>query len=613
MKFALTAALVAATATATVAHAKPAAAPPTAPDSTAVTPEIVDAIAEEMDRAMARLQLSDAPKPFHISYKITEVQVNDAVASLGFITNYKDRHFVNIECRVRVKFDGVDNGNFVVPGAAELDGSAGMNLPLEATPRIAARSAWLVTDAAYKEALIQLRAKLDARAAGGGAAGPTAWGTEPPIVSEDQVKVPALEDLDAIKARAEKLSALFRGQAHIRDSRVAITSYLERRWYLSSEGTSDQDTRRASGIIMSVVGQAVDGQELATYFARYGTTAADLPTDAALETEAKKLSGDLQALISAPNVDAYSGPVLFEGKAATDIVRYALAPNLGGTPLPLGLAPAEAKLFGGAFTDKLGLKVVAPMLTIVDDPTARTVTPAGSKTPVAVIGGYQIDDEGVAAQRVEVVKDGILKSLLTARTVTKDGERSNGHARRTTRGGAFHGTATNLIVTGKGGLAGPALEKRLIAEARSAGLRYGLVVQQLDDSAITAETELARRELIQLVVNANPALPPPALIAYRVGLDGKRTLVRGLQLGEIPIKAWKDVVAVGKTATVSNFLAATESYFEHKIDGVDEGFVPSSGIESSVTSPDLLFRELDIVPSQLGLRALPVVPPPTAK
>jgi len=591
----------------------PAAQPELGPASTAVTPEIIDAVAEEMDRAMARLALPDSPKPFHISYKITEVEVNDAVASLGFTTNFKKRHFVNIECRVRVKFDGVDNGNFVVPGAPELDGSFGMNLPLEATPRIARRSAWLVTDQAYKEALAQLRAKLDARAAGGASAGPSSWGTEPPAVSDDAVRVPVLEDVTAIQARAEKLSALFRGQAHIRDSRVAITSYLERRWYLSSEGTSDQDTRRASGLIMVVTGQANDGQELAQYFSRYGATAADLPDDEALTGAAKTLSNNLAALVTAPQIDRYSGPVLFEGEAATGVVRYALAPNLGGTPLPLGLSPAEAKLFGGAFTDKLGLKVIAPILTIVDDPSVGTITPAGGKRPIAVIGGYKIDDEGVAARRVEVVTNGTLVSLLTARTVTKDGERSNGHARRTARGGAFHGTATNLVVTAKGGLAPAALEKRLLAEAKSAGLPAGLVIESFDDSAITAATELARRELIQIAVNANPALPPPTLLAYRVRPGGKRELVRGAQLAEIPIKAWKDVLAVGKAATVANFLASPEGYLEHKIDGVDEGFVPSSGIESSVTTPDLLFRELDVVPSVLGLRARPMVPPPTSK
>lgn len=600
------AALIAASPTLTaprLADAKPAKPQQLGTASTAVTPEIIDAIAEEMDRAMARLELDGAPKPFHISYKITEVEVNDAVASLGFVTNYKARHFVNIECRVRVKFDGVDNGNFVVPNAPEIDGSAATNLPLEATPRIARRSAWLVTDTAYKEALVQLRAKLDARAAGG-LSGPAAWGTEPPIVSEDPVLVPVLEDVDAIKARVEKLSALFKGQAHVRDSRVAVTSYLERRWYLSSEGTSTQDTRRASGVMMVVTGQAADGQELAQYFTRYGHTAADLPTDEQLAAEAKELSGNLAALAAAPIVDRYTGPVLFEGEAAAGVVRWSLAPHLGGTPLPAGLNPQEARLFGGAFTDKIGLKVLAPILSISDDPTAPAV--AGK----AVIGGYKVDDEGVAAQRVDVVKNGTLVSLLTARTATKDGERSNGHARRTARGGAFHGTATNLIVSGRGGIAPAALQKRLLAEVRTAGIRYGLVVKQFDDAAITAATELARRELIQMAVNANPALPPPTLLAYRVLPSGKRELVRGVQLDEIPIKAWRDVIAVGKTPLVINFLASTQPYLEHKIDGVEEGFVPSSGIESSVTTPDLLFKELDVVPTQVGLRARPLLPPP---
>ena len=56
------------------------------------------------------------------------------------------------------------------------------------------------------------------------------------------------------------LSAVFRDQPAIRDSRVAVTSYLERRWYLTTEGTSVTDTRRASGIVIAATGQADDGQ-----------------------------------------------------------------------------------------------------------------------------------------------------------------------------------------------------------------------------------------------------------------------------------------------------------------------------------------------------------------
>jgi TldD protein len=591
-----------------VTAAPAAAKKPVGPTSVAVNDAIVDAIAEEMDRAMQRLELPGAPKPSQISYKITEVEVNDAVASLGHVTNKKERHFVNIECRVRVKFDGIDNGNFVVAGSDAIDGSAGISLSLEATPRIARRAAWLVTDTAYKEALVQLRNKLDAVRSGGGGTSSATWTVEPAVVSEEPVLVAPLEPLDEIVKRAELASAVFRGMPHVRDSRVAVTSYLERRWYLTTEGTSVTDTRRASGVMIVATGQAADGQELAQYFTRYGQTSDDLPSDADLEKEAKRLAANLDALAKAPAITSYSGPVLFEGEGAAGIVRWALSPHLGSTPLPQGLSPNEAKLFGGALTDKVGLKVAAPSITIVDDPT--TGVAAGK----AVIGGYKLDDEGVVAQRVEIIKDGTLKTLLSARTqVGADKGKSNGHARRAFKGGAFHGTATNLIVSGKGGLTAAALKKKLIAEVKAARLPYGIIIRQFDDSAITAANEYTRRELIQMIVNSNQALPPPASLVVRVTPDGKEELVRAVQLSEVSIKSWKDILATGKTPIVFNFLAATEGYLENKVDGADEGFVPSSGIESSVTTPDLLFKELDLIPSTVGLRARPFVPPPSAK
>ena len=115
--------------------AKPLPPPPPAGPSKAVTNDIIDAVAEELNRGMTDLQIPGTPKPYHISYKITEVEVNDAVASLGFTTSKKERHFVNIEARVRVGTPDFDNGNFVVPQADGIDGVSAVNLPLEATPR----------------------------------------------------------------------------------------------------------------------------------------------------------------------------------------------------------------------------------------------------------------------------------------------------------------------------------------------------------------------------------------------------------------------------------------------------------------------------------------------
>ena len=226
-----------------------------------------------------------------------------------------------------------------------------------------------------------------------------------------------------------------------------------------------------------------------------------------------------------------------------------------------------------------------------------------------VIGGYRFDDEGVAPQRVEVIKNGKLKELLMSRTPSADKSTSNGHARLSTAGGVFRGSPTNLIITGKKGQSRKQLIKKLLAEAKTQGLAYAIVIRQLDDVAITANTELSRLALIQVLQSMNPQAPPRATLAYRVYPDGREELVRGVQLDPVPMRAWRDVIAVGKTSTLKNFLASTDDPFLKRLAGTD-GRVPSAGIESSVSTPDLLFRELDLRPSKFGLRPPSIIPAP---
>jgi len=112
----------------------------------------------------------------------------------------------------------------------------------------------------------------------------------------------------------------------------------------------------------------------------------------------------------------------------------------------------------------------------------------------------------------------------------------------------------------------------------------------------------------------DPQLPPPVTLAYRLYPNGKEELVRGVQLDEVPIKAWKDVIGVGSDPMVYNFLSATESQLQLRLTGgTDDGFVPSSGVESSITTPDLLFKDLDCSPSTMGRRPPPAVAKPTTK
>ena len=70
---------------------------------------------------------------------------------------------------------------------------------------------------------IQLRAKLEARKAGGGtqvASDVPSWTSEKPLVSDEPVLVAPREGLDELEARAKQLSTAFRDQPAPGESRV---------------------------------------------------------------------------------------------------------------------------------------------------------------------------------------------------------------------------------------------------------------------------------------------------------------------------------------------------------------------------------------------------------
>ncbi|RMH45315.1 MAG: hypothetical protein D6689_00120 [Deltaproteobacteria bacterium] len=579
-----------------------AAATSTSIESRAVTAEVLGEIEAELGRSLASLEVPGEPKPYFIAYKVTEVEVNDVSASLGATLAKRERHFVNLDASVRVGDYQLDNANFVIPRQEDVDGLASITLPLEATPRIARKAAWLATDAAFQEALAQYTAKQASlrRRTTAGAAVPS-YTREPPVVAMDPVVVPPLESASDLEALAARVSLAFRDRPTIRESHVAYTSFLERRWYLNAEGTRAHDTRRVTGVVIVASTRADDGEVLSLYTSHYGHTLADLPPVAALEKEAASLADQLDALRAAPVLGNYTGPVLFEGVGAAGIVRHTLAPQLSGTPVPDG-SPDEDFL-GGKLTDRIGLRVVSPLLSVIDDPTTNRA--AGH----ALIGGYRFDDEGVPGRRVQVIDRGKLVTLLMSRTPSAKIAHSNGHARRAGTG-IFTGSPTNLFLRGHRGKSARALRRALIAEAKAQGLDYGLIVAQFDDPVVTANGELGPRQLLEELNARRGSELPRVALAYRLYTDGRIELVRGVQLAETPLRIWRDVIAVGNRPAVLSFLATTDDGTGLRLRGGGPGFVPSAGIESSIVTPALLFRELDAKRAPASLIPPPPVPKP---
>jgi hypothetical protein len=126
----------------------------------------------------------------------------------------------------------------------------------------------------------------------------------------------------------------------------------------------------------------------------------------------------LEALRDAPVEDDYLGPVLFEDKAAIELFRQLAAPEIAGTPSP---EQGHDALSDGDTppTARIGRRLLPEGWSIVDDPAGH---------PDAA-GGYALDFEGVPAQRVELVEDGVVRTVLMSRVPREDLVGSNGHGR----------------------------------------------------------------------------------------------------------------------------------------------------------------------------------------
>jgi hypothetical protein len=370
---------------------------------------------------------------------------------------------------------------------------------------------------------------------------------------------------------AKKLSAVFRGHAEI--YRGAVNVYEERgnRYLVSTEGAFAAEPFSNVRVSVSASTQADDGMPL---FDTIGFTAPgvdQLPPDAEMVAQVEKLSRELSDLRKAPIVDDYSGPVLFRGAAAGQVVRAMLAEDFSGTPAPKGDHPGARSIGESALVSKLGQRILPVGTSVVDDPTLEKL--AGQR----LSGHYQFDDEGIAAQKVSLVENGIFKRFLMSRTPRKGFDHSTGHGRSTPMS-PVRAHPANLIVTSTKGVSDREIAKRALAAAKEQELPYVLVVDRL---ASDFDPSMFSRD--------GSSIGKPALLR-RLYLDGHEQLVRGATFGAVPLNALKQLIAIGSTSV------------PYQAPGV---------IPVSIVCPPLLFRDVDVKKPHGAQRKLPIAPRPS--
>jgi TldD protein len=516
---------------------------------------VLAAMLTELDRSMSQLQLPGFAKPFFIQYRIDEVDDFTTKADFGASDGPNHAHQRVARVTVRVGDSKTDSSGGRGDGSIEL-------MVLDNDPIALRSSLWEATDQAYKGALAayaQKQAELKQVQTP-----PQAddFSQEKPLISLAAPAQALNLDESAWDQRVARASGLYRSDAAVsateHDVQYCSASFHARAmttWIVTSEGSI---VRKAATEYQEAFGagtQAADGMRLDRSYSTAGTSPADLDSEASFNKHAVEEIASLEELRKAPVVEEeYHGPLLMSADAATDTLRSLLASAVTATRPSLG---TEART-NGEFASSYHARVMPDFMSAVDDPGLKTY---GGK---ALLGAYDVDDEGVPAQAVKLVTDGKLENYLIGRQPVRDFPQSNGHGRAGITGPARPAIGV-LKITAEDGLSNDELNKKLLDLAKDRGL----------SSVYYVETMGGDRS--------------PRLL-YRLSPDGKRELVRGAVLADLDERALRSSVeAAGKDLFVANYFGDPAT---------------------TVLGPALLFDDATVKRANQKNDKLPFYPPP---
>jgi hypothetical protein len=555
---------------------------------------VVRAMRDELARSIQQLRLDTLPKPYFIAYRVTESQGTGASGRLGGLVSTSDgrgSRFLQVE--VRVGDYAFDNTNYFGAGfmPAQFVGFGG--LPVDDDYQELRRQIWLATDRAYKqalEALSQKRAALETRSRTEDLAD---FSHEPVTNTVDETPPPAAPpNPQTIETLARDLSATFRTASEIYNSSVGVQTSWSRTVYLNSEGTSYVRARPHAAVTAQASTQAMDGTALSMSYSEQAATLAELPSRDSLLSGVRRLAARLTEQRHVPLADAYDGPVVFEGAAAAELFNQILAARLVGMRPPV-TSPTFARMVAGGgggndWEDLIGSLVLPRWMSVVDDPTLRTM----DGRPVE---SYRVDEDGVATRATTVIDHGMLKALLTSRTPVAGVEHSTGNR--------FGGGARpmHVIVSADSSLSDADMRRKLIALAAAQGRPYGVIVRQLSGAGSSADDPQAMVAFIMAQQGGSGAPAVRGMRAAKVYADGHEEPMRGAEISGLSASSFKDIAAASQTRTLhaDTFMSGQSMFASNAGNGTVTYLMPS-----------LLFANLSIRKPRGTTPRLPVVAPP---
>jgi TldD protein len=527
---------------------------------------LLSTMQRELKRAAADLGHLD-PAPYFISYSVYDQEGTVVVGGLGSLLNSTEFRRRTGEVTMRVGSAALDNTH-------QENRYSGINsglIPLRDDPAAAARVLWQLTHEEYRQAA---QSYLNVKTAS--AVRTREEDTSPDFAEEkpqehlDYAMAPFQLDRREWEDRVRRYSGYFRKYPEVYSSAVMVLGQKTQVRFVSSDGGQLADPGTIVRLMIEAETRADDGMELLRVETFQAATPDRLPSEAEIASKIEKMASDLKALRAAPLAEPFDGPALLSGRAAAVFFHEVLGHRLEGHR-------QRGEQEGQTFTKKVNQQVLPQFLSVVDDPTLHNLNGTD-------LGGwYQYDDEGMPAERVEVIRDGVLKNFLMSRMPVKGFAQSNGHG-RAQAGLMATGRQGNLIVSSTHTVKDSELRQQLIDQVKKQGKPYGLYFEDIEGGFT-----LTTRSLPQ----AFQVLP---VLVWKVYPDGRPDeLVRGVDIVGTPLAALNRIEVTGDKTDVFNGVCGAES-----------GSVPVSA-----AAPAMLFSEMEVQKRAHSRNRPPILPPPS--
>ncbi|MGC1107040.1 MAG: metallopeptidase TldD-related protein [Candidatus Acidiferrales bacterium] len=566
----------------------------------------LEAMQDEMNRSVARLQLDNQQKPYYIEYRLVDVDVRAITSSFGtlFLSEHERNRLMRVD--VRVGTSQLDSSNFISQNGFQGSSSSAGEVGIDRDYNSLRQDLWQATDFAYKDALVQFSNKQAFLNSLSRPPEIPDFANEPAVVDVEPLVTPDWTSRNW-EQEAREASKVLRGFPDLYGTRVHYYLVYTTYYLLTSEGTKLRISHSDAGIEASLDTQATDGMPLHNFYSNYAAAPAGLPQPGDVSKSLIQVAQQLEALRTAPNVDDYEGPVLFDAPAAGSLLAQALEPSLSGARPPLSSVSAFDQMMqqeGGhsEWTGRVNSRVLPLNVSLVDDPSAKDFQGQ------PLLGGYAIDSQGVRAEPVSLVENGILKNLLMSRRPGPDFQLSNGHGRSAMLSPPVP-LSSNLFFQATNTMNPADLRKNFIDLCRSNGQKWCIEIKRMDNPALASQSQEDFTDIISGLAEGLSSGDRLPLLVYRVYVDdGHEELVRGAQIKGLDLRAFRSLAGIGNDFSVFNFMQNAAGGFAGT--ALDTFGSVEDGMPSSIVAPSLLLEDVEIRGYHGEPRRLPLLPIP---